>query len=146
MKTKTETPRLLQKLLVVSLVVTWVVSMIQVVALAAMQYSSNPNLSGFMSWAFMTFVTPAVLVGVIYASRRHKHLTLKTLFEVATASVAALAIYGAFMTVTVFVPPPMFAANDTFIYYQLLSGGIPLVLTTVIMLAVLLRLRRSGQW
>jgi hypothetical protein len=148
MKTKktAETPGALQQLLVITLIIAWLVSIAQLVGIAAMQYGNNQNLSSFVSWALMTIGTPLVLVLVIYFTRKRKQLSLNTMFEVAIASVAALAIYSSLTLLSVFTPPPIFNEPNSVLYYQLMSSVVPLVITAIVMLVILIRLRRRSQW
>lgn len=145
MKTRKETSRTLQKLFIGSIVVAWLAGTVQVIALAAMQYPHNPNLSGFVTWFLMTVLVPVVFVGLIYLTRRNRAVTLQSMFEVMVVSVAALAIYMVLGTISSFLPIAMLTP-ETVLPFQLLSTGIPLAIVSVVFLIVLLRLRKRGEW
>lgn len=146
LKAKNQTPRSIQKLFIGSVIVAVLFSLIQAVGFMAMQYSSNPNMSGFVPYILAGVAVPLVMWGGVYATRKNKKLTLASVFEITVVAASALAIYGSVSMLMVFMPPVMYDSDSFVLYQQLLSSGIPLAITILIMAPILVRMRRRKQW
>ena len=146
MKTNQKTAPTIQKLFVGSALVAWAASCVQVIVIAAMQYPNNQNLSGLVPWFLFSFGVPLVLVGIVYATKRNRTLNLQNTFEVAIVSVAMLFVSSAFMSLLSLAPMPWMYMSENIWLLQLITTGLPLILTILIFAYTLYRLRRSGQW
>ena len=146
MKTNQKTTPTIQKLFVWSALVAWAVSCVQVIVIAAMQYPNNQNLSGLVPWFLFSFGVPLVLVGIVYATKRNRTLNLQNTFEVAIVSVAMLFVSGALMSLLSIAPMPWMYMSENIWLLQLITTGLPLVLSVLLFAYALYRLRRSGQW
>lgn len=146
MKSKGQTPRSVKKLFVGSILLAWLASVAQTVGLMAMQYSSNPNMSGHISWLLSDIAVPVVLIGVSYVMRKNKKLSLDTIFEVAVITTAAIAFFGSITMMMLIMPPYFVMTAHEVLMQQLLYSGLPLALTVLVLAGILFRLRRSNQW
>ena len=146
MKSNGQTPRSVKKLFVGSILLAWLASVAQTVGLMAMQYSSNPNMSGHVSWLLSGIAVPAVLIGVSYVMRKNKKLSLDTIFEVAVITTAAIAFFGSISMLMLMMPPYFAMTAHEVLMQQLLYSGLPLALTVLVLAGILFRLRRSNQW
>jgi TRAP-type mannitol/chloroaromatic compound transport system permease small subunit len=146
MKSKGQTPRSVKKLFIGSILLAWLASVAQTVGLMAMQYSSNPNMSGHISWLLSGIAVPAVLIGVSYVMRKNKKLSLDTIFEVAVITTAAIAFFGSVSMLMLMMPPYFAMTAHEVLMQQLLYSGMPLALTVLVLAGILFRLRRSNQW
>ena len=118
----------------------------QVIVIAAMQYPNNQNLSGLVPWFLFSFGVPLVLVGIVYATKRNRTLNLQNIFEVAIVSVAMLFVYSALMSLLSLAPMPWMYMSENIWLLQLITTGLPLILSVLLFAYALYHLRRSGQW
>jgi hypothetical protein len=135
----------LQKFFVSASVLAFAAQFIQSAYLSLMQYEHNLDNGGFIGFYFGVVLLTVLVLG-LYMSKKHREISLKTIFDVSVMTVGVVLFGSALGWITSqFAIPPSNELGGMywfFFVYQLL----PLLITAPLLVIVIRRLRIAGQW
>lgn len=138
-------PKHLQRLFVYSVVAAVSVVLVQQLVFAMMQFSSNPNLSGFYVTFLALGLMPVVMFIIAYMLVARKISTGQRIFESVVVAVSALAAQLALNTIVTNVFWHLrIPGSDIFGSFGLPTISVILVLAFLTL--YLLKVRKSGRW
>lgn len=142
---KSLTNRYLINLVIFAAVLLWVVDSGILIYRIVEQLPSNPNLSGFYSWALTGMVSPLIIAAIFYMSRRERKLTRQSVFEVISATIAVTFLAGGFSQLQMLLS--IWTADVTGkMDMRLLYLFGPVVFSIVITIGIAWYLRRTKSW